>query len=91
VLGETASAGLADDLLLSIVFLRPLSNADQHIHARLEIRLRDTGQQFVSKFVGGCLNLRDHPLGSSAEEHHLAAAIIRRAIPCDPALLFKTV
>jgi hypothetical protein len=84
VFGEIARYGLPGDLLASIVFLRSLPNARQDFHARLEIRLRDTSQQFMAKFVGCCVNLRDHPLGAPAEQHHVAASIVWRAIPRDP-------
>src|SRR5205814_3984424 len=59
---ENARERLAPGSLVTVAFLRALPNPRQHFHARLEIGFCDISQQFVTKFVGSCIDLHNYPL-----------------------------
>src|ERR1700756_1952121 len=84
VLGENASCTLARTGLAPLAFLRPLSNPRQHSHTSLEVRLWDTSEQFMSKFLSCGVYLRNHTLGAPAKQHHFAPAIMWRTCPRNP-------
>jgi hypothetical protein len=86
---ENASCMLARASLAPLAFLRSLSNSRQHSHTRLEIRFWDTSKQFVSKFLGCGVDLRNHTLGAPAEQHHFASAIMWRTCPRNPSFTLQ--
>src|SRR5437667_1173703 len=85
-LGENANQTLARGGLAGVAFLCPVPNPRQHSHAGLEIGFCDISQQFVTKFVGSCVDLCNYPLGATAEQHHFAAAIVWGICAGDPSL-----
>ena len=87
---ENARERLAPGSLVTVAFLRALPNPRQHFHARLEIGFCDISQQFVTKFVGSCIDLHNYPLGAPTEQHHFAAAIVCGIRPRDPRLLLQS-
>src|SRR6266480_8148459 len=90
-LGENASQSLARGGLAAVALLCPLTNPHQYFHARLEIGVCDISQQFVTKFVGSCVDLGNYPLGASAEKHHFATAIMWRICARNPSLPLQAV
>jgi len=55
----------------------------------LEIGVWDTSQQFVPKFVGCGLDLRNHALGAPAEQNHFAAPIVWRICARNPSFTLQ--
>jgi hypothetical protein len=67
-----------------IVILSLFTNSGQNFDARLQFRLWNPSKQFMPKFVCCRVDLIDHPLGPSAEKHHVAATITVRTSARDP-------
>jgi hypothetical protein len=51
--------------------------------------LWDTSEQFVPKFLGRGVDLRNHTLGAPAEQHHFAPAIMSRTCPRNPSFTLQ--
>src|SRR5262249_33085707 len=90
-LGECASRTLPPPGLPVVAFLCSLPDPREHSHARLEIGLCNLSQEFVTKFVGSCRDLRNYPLRAPTEQHHFATAIVWRISARDPSLPLKAV
>jgi len=50
----------------------------------------DKCSDFVAKFFGGCVDLGNHPLSASTEEHHFAATVLQGAPAVNPAFILQT-
>jgi len=89
--GENMKQTLSRNGLAAITSLRTLSNPRQHSHTRFEIQLCDISQQFVTKFVGSCVDLPNYSLGAPTELHSFASAIVWRICACNPSLSLQPI
>jgi hypothetical protein len=66
-----------------------IPNLSQHSQTNLQVAGRDRFNQFVTQVAGGLLNFLEQGARFCLELDGLAAAIVRRILAFDPAVLFE--